>query len=111
RPRAAFPRRGPGAGRRQGMSTHWTGPARERSRAGPCPVGWRVSGAEFALEDLAGGGHRQFVTELDLTRVLVRGQTLLGPFHELLRGDVGTRFGDHERLDLLTVGVVRETDD
>src|SRR5690606_32326141 len=86
-------------------SRPWPGPC---SGSGPMRG---PSAAELELEDLAGGGHRQRVAELDDPRVLVGGHVLLGPGDELLLGDLRARVEDHVRLDLLAVLRVGHADD
>ena len=66
--------------------------------------------SQLALEDLAGGGHRQVGHELDEARVLVVGHLLLAPADQLVLGDRGTVVADDERLDLLAVALVGYAD-
>src|SRR5690348_12507184 len=63
---------------------------------------------QLALEDLAGGGHRELVDELHDAGVLVRRHLVLGPVHEGLLGDVVVVLVlDDDGLDLLAVALVR----
>src|SRR5690606_16378585 len=69
--------------------------------------GPRPALTQLALEDLAGGRHRQRVAELDDPRVLVGRHVRLGPLDQLVLGDARTGLADDVRLDLLAVRVVR----
>src|SRR5215468_5408147 len=113
---------GRGSGRRPGWARSWWMPFRCRGPGGaaargsrPCARGLDLvrpgRAGQLALEDLAGRGHGQGVTELHDPRVLVSRHVLLAPGDQFVLGQRRARDADHERLDLLAVAGVRHPDD
>src|SRR5258708_765010 len=70
-----------------------------------------LSRAQFALQHFARGRHGQLRTELDETGILVVGHILFRPGHQFDFGDGRTVLEYNEGFDLLSVALVRHTDD
>src|SRR4051794_19186172 len=65
---------------------------------------------ELALDDLAGRGQRERVDELHEAWVLIARELRLAPGDELVLGGGVAGLLDDDRLDLLTVRLVRDAD-
>src|SRR6185437_3027993 len=78
------------------------------SLSGPCAPGGGSD--QLALENLPRRGHRQSISKLDEPRILVACHLVLPPGQQILLGQARALAEDDERLDLLAVALVGDSD-
>src|SRR5581483_12434609 len=69
-----------------------------------------VPGPQLLLQDLAGGGDREGIDELERARLLEGGEALGGERDQLVRGRLRARLQCDDRVDRLAPPLVRDAD-